>query len=181
MVSWPRLFSLACLVLAVVALVALPFVGAADPDPTVVGPMLIATAPSLIVGVLISWRAVAGWVGPLLALAGLIPAVTLLKDAIVAAGSAPTAGADRARVAAALGRATGGAWMLLFLPFALLLLVYPDGSLISRRWRVVAVALVAVTVMFGLMAAFTPVASSAGAIGARTWVVAQLVLLHTPF
>ena len=177
MVSWPRLFSLACLVLAVVALVALPFVGAADPDPAVVGPMLIATAPSLIVGVLISWRAVAGWVGPLLALAGLIPAVTLLKDAIVAAGSAPTAGADRARVAAALSRATGGAWMLLFLPFALLLLVYPDGSLISRRWRVVAVALVAVTVMFGLMVAFTPVASPAGAIGTRTWAVAQVVLL----
>ena len=84
----------------------------------------------------------------------------MLKDAIVAGGAVATASADQARFAAALGRVTQGAWMLLFLPFALLLLVYPDGSFVSRRWRAVAAALVAVVVAFCLLGAVSPAVSA---------------------
>ena len=47
-----------------------------------------------------------------------------------------------------LDQTTQGSWMLLYLPLALLLLVFPDGHLPGRRWRVVAWGLPAIAVVF---------------------------------
>lgn len=48
-----------------------------------------------------------------------------------------------------------GLWMLWYLPAAGLLLVFPTGKVLSRRWRLVAVGLPALVVVFCVVAAFT--------------------------
>lgn len=51
---------------------------------------------------------------------------------------------------------TPGNWMLLYVPSALLMLVFPDGRLPGRRWRWVAGGLLTVPALFLLLAAFDP-------------------------
>jgi signal transduction histidine kinase len=51
---------------------------------------------------------------------------------------------------------TEGGWMWLYVPVALLLLVFPDGRFLSSRWRSVAVALIVVVVAYGFLTATAP-------------------------
>jgi signal transduction histidine kinase len=49
-----------------------------------------------------------------------------------------------------------GSWMWLYVPLALLVLVYPDGRLPGRRWRIVSYGLPLVAVLFTVGAAMDP-------------------------
>lgn len=155
--AWPRRVSIACIVLAVVAAGATVVIGAVG-APSVSIPwwyavQLIACVPALVLGLVVSRQQTGGAVGALLSLGGLVPALLGVGDVlgVVAADNPALAGA-----ASSLRQATAGTWMLFFLPFALLLLVFPDGRLVSRRWRVVAIGLPGVVGAFCLLAAFGP-------------------------
>jgi len=49
-----------------------------------------------------------------------------------------------------------GTWVLLFVPIGLLLLLFPAGRLLSRRWRWVVAGLVLIAVTFPVIAALSP-------------------------
>lgn len=95
--------------------------------------LVIALVP-LTLGVVVARAVPRGPVGPLLAFAGFsVVATNLVRgDAL-----GPFA----------------GSWMLLYLSFAIILLVVPDGRAASRRWAGVGWALVAVVIIFNLLCA----------------------------
>jgi len=164
--AWPRGVSIACMVLAmaaVSAVIVLVEVGApTDPAPWWFVAQLVVCTPALVLGLLISLQPSGAVVGVLLSFAGLVPALLGLVDVLgVVAENNPALG----EAAASVRQATSGAWMLLFLPFALLLLVFPDGRLVSRRWRVVAVGLPMVVAGFCLLGAFSPGAADEDPVG----------------
>ena len=138
--AWPRGISIACMVLALAAVsaaIVLVQVGApTDPAPWWFVAQLVVCVPALVLGLLISLQQSGAVVGALLSFAGMVPPLLGLVDVLgVVAKDNPALGAT----AASVRQATSGAWMLLFLPFALLLLVFPDGRLVSRRSSCVAV------------------------------------------
>ncbi len=155
--AWPQRISIACMVLAFAAAgatVAIVAVGAPNVSPPWwFGVQLAVCLPALVLGLLVSRQEFGGVVGALLSFSGLVPALLGLFDGVgVVAEANPVSGG----AAAFLRQATSGTWMLFFLPFALLLLVFPDGRLVSRRWRVVAVGLPVVVLAFFLLAAAGP-------------------------
>ncbi len=83
-------------------------------------------------------------VGPLIAANGVTGLILVVDVYAAAAARRPDllpGGGD------AFHGATSGTWMFLYLPLAMLLLVFPDGHLPGRRWRVVAYGLPAVAVV----------------------------------
>ena len=155
--AWPRLVSIACIVLAFAAVCAIFLIRAVG-APTAPVPWwfvaeLIVCVPALVLGLLVSREGTGGIVGALLSAAGLVPVLLGVFDVL---GVVAAANPDSGAVANSVHQATSGAWMLLFLPFALLLLVFPDGRLTSRRWRLAAIGLPVVVVVFCLMAAGNP-------------------------
>ncbi|RZT20951.1 signal transduction histidine kinase [Kribbella sp. VKM Ac-2569] len=89
--------------------------------------------PSLLLGCLVAARAPASPIGPALALTALMPALVFtVEDWGSTYGTdAPWPGA---RV---VGVISGGVWAWLFLGFVALVLLFPDGPLPGRRWRLI--------------------------------------------
>lgn len=169
--------SVGSLVLAVAALVSTLIFGPANAPAGVVMASLIASAPALILALVVTWRGRAAVVGLLLAAAGLIPLLILLADALIAAGRMSGASPQQVALSTLLATATAGTWTLLFLPFAVLLLVFPDGRFLARAWRRVAASLAAVVVAFCLLGATQPVWTGFGTVVREGASVAAVVLL----
>src|SRR6266508_1852283 len=88
-------------------------------------------APSLLVALLVGRRRRDGWLAPMLALTGFLPALVLLGSVFK---EGPVAG-----YAVALSQ---GSWVLLFVSAALLVLFFPEGRLRGRdRWLAWAIAI----------------------------------------
>ena len=121
-------------------------------SPRLLGEAVIAAVvalPSAAVALLVERRRPTGWLGPMLALAGCLPAVALLGD-LFKRGSFGD-------YAVALSE---GSWPLLFLSPALLLLLFPGGRVRGRdRW--LAAAIVADAALFVAVGATYPTAYSA--------------------
>src|SRR6266498_169022 len=97
---------------------------------TIVIAVLLA-APSLLVALLVGRRRRDGWLAPMLALTGFLPALVLLGSVFK---EGPVAG-----YAVALSQ---GSWVLLFVSAALLVLFFPEGRLRGRdRWLAWAIAI----------------------------------------
>lgn len=95
--------------------------------------LVVALVP-LILGVVVARASPRSAVGPLLALAGFSGVATsLVRESAIG----PFA----------------GSWMLLYLSFAIVLLIVPDGRAASRRWGAVGWAIVAVVVAFNALCA----------------------------
>jgi signal transduction histidine kinase len=100
--------------------------------------------PSTVLGLVVAGRRPNNSVGLLLTAVGLSSCLLGILDVITAV---------HAPGAEPLARYTEGAWMLWYLPVALLALFFPDGVLPGRRWRLVAVGLPAVVVVFDALLA----------------------------
>src|SRR6266511_2762555 len=88
-------------------------------------------APSMLVALLVGRRRSDGWLAPMLALTGFLPALVLLGSVFK---EGPVAG-----YAVALSQ---GSWVLLFVSAALLVLFFPEGRLRGRdRWLAWAIAI----------------------------------------
>ncbi|MBE3008939.1 two-component sensor histidine kinase [Microbispora sp. NEAU-D428] len=108
--------------------------------------------PSVVLGVLVATRRPRSVVGLLLVLAGATPVHLAVGDSYAnLAGRHP--GLLVSEVYAALSQ---GDWMLLYVPAALLTLVFPDGRLPGRRWRWAVAGLLVVPVLFMLVVACVP-------------------------
>ncbi len=102
-------------------------------DPAVITAVLVGVVP-LALSVVLARRAAGHPAGPLLAAAG---SVLIVMSLPLGADAGPFA----------------GTWTLLYLPFAVLLVLLPDGRAASPRWRAVAWAVTGVAVAFALAAA----------------------------
>ncbi len=91
-------------------------------------------------------------VGPLLAATGLVSCGTAATEAYIAALSDRPGSLTVHPVAAALNE---GSWMWVYVPPALLALVFPDGRLGSTRRRLVAAGLLIVPVLFMVLVAMS--------------------------
>ena len=130
------------------------------PAPDIFVVPLVAAVP-LMLGILVVIGAPRHRAGVLLAAAGL---VGLAENAVAEGRSGPFE----------------GLWMLLYLPFALLLLVMPDGVAASGRWRTVGWTLTSVTAIFAALVAlawFAPGASAAVDLAALPLLAVFLVCL----
>ncbi len=110
---------------------------------------LVLSLPSLALGWVVLRKEPRNLVGTTICLFGLLPLMTLFTDSyavVVAArpGLLP--------VSDVLVTLQPGSWMVLYVPAALLLLLFPTGRLPSRRWRPVVVGLFVVPVLFDLAA-----------------------------
>ncbi len=128
----------------------------------------LAAAPSLGVGFVIARREPRNIVGPVLMLVGLLPVLVVTLDGWAASRW------PGASVATVL---SGGDWIFMYLGPIALALVFPDGHLLSRRWRVVAVACVAVPVAFFVSALFAPASDLVGLVGVLLLPVQLAVLV----
>ena len=153
--------------------------------------MAIATVlgfASVALGVVVATKRPDNLVGALLAWVGLMPVAIASSDAYAEAFIARP---DVVPVSAFLLSLDPGSWMFLYVPPALLALLFPDGRLPDgRRWRVLAAALIVVPVLFMFVAAFDPEPfpapftgvphafraglAHAGAAGRRVWPAADL-------
>ncbi|TKV60595.1 hypothetical protein FDO65_02540 [Nakamurella flava] len=111
-------------------------------------------APSVVVGVLLGVRVPHSPVGPALAWVGVCPAVVLTVERWAGTVAAPDPWPGAA--AANLVVAPQAIWPLHFVGLLALLLVYPDGRLPGRGWRVVAVAVGIVPVLLAAQLALNP-------------------------
>jgi signal transduction histidine kinase len=115
-----------------------------------VGGLAIASVP-LVAGLLVSRHVPDNVIGPLLAAEALAVVVTASTDIygyVAAKGELPAT--------IWLAGAKEGGWMILFIPFAMLVLFFPDGHLPGPRWRVVPLLLAVVSGLFELGTALTP-------------------------
>ncbi len=155
LVALPRLLTYAAAML-VFALMVAPVVPAVAGDGTVApdGMALVIgialALPSVVLGVLVATRRPRGVVGLLLVLAGATTVYLAVGDSY--ASLAVRRGLFT-EVYAALSQ---GDWMFLYVPSALLMLVFPDGRLPGRRWRWAVAGLLVVPVLFMLIAACVP-------------------------
>jgi hypothetical protein len=109
---------------------------------------------SVVLGVLVATRRPGNVVGLLLVLVGAVASGVAFGDVYTGVverrpGLLPVSGLYVAL--------SGGTWMFLYVPPALLMLSFPDGRLLpGRRWRWVAGGLLAVPVLFTLLVALNP-------------------------
>jgi signal transduction histidine kinase len=116
-------------------------------DAGYLGVVVVLTLPAVALGLIVARRRPGNVVGPLLVGMGLAPCLVGLLDI------ATTVSARRPGVvpgAHVLSTLDGGAWTLWYLPVALLALYFPDGALLSPRWRAVAIGLPLLVVAFEL-------------------------------
>jgi len=109
-----------------------------------IGTLLV--APVIILGVVIATRRPDNVVGTLLVLVGAAPLVVVLLTGVVGEVHATQPGA--LPVSPWLVALEQGAWMWLYVPGALLMLVFPNGRLLGPRWRWVAWGLLVVPIAF---------------------------------
>lgn len=102
-------------------------------------PFLIAAVPSLVVGFLVARRRPTNLVGPVLMLVGLLP------EAVFASQASAHLDWAGASVAAAIADLD---WIVLYLAPIALALVFPTGTLLSKRWRIVAIGCVVVPLLY---------------------------------
>ncbi len=112
-----------------------------------------ASAPSVVLGLVVARRRPDNAVGPLLAAVGLVVLGTGVTDLY---GLVVERRPGLLPATEAYAPLAEGAWMWLYVPLALLMLVFPDGRFLSPRWRWVAVALLGVVVAFGVLVAGAP-------------------------
>jgi signal transduction histidine kinase len=109
---------------------------------------------SVALGVVVAAKRPDNLVGALLTLVGLLPIGIAAGEAY---SDAYAARPDLVPVSALLTSLDPGTWIFLYVPPALLALVFPDGRLpAGRRWRALAAALIAVPIAFVILAAFDP-------------------------
>ena len=116
-------------------------------DVTYFAVIVILAVPAVVLGLIVARRRPSNVVGALLVAMGLAPCVIGLLD-IATTISARRPGAVPA--AGVLTALDNGVWPLWYLPIALLALCFPDGRLLSRRWRVLAIGLPLVVVALEL-------------------------------
>jgi signal transduction histidine kinase len=150
----PRLsaYVLAALVVLEVVAVAV-LVGIADQPVIRVAVASVLSLFSAAVGVVVARRRPTNWVGPLLVLVAMVPINQAFDD--MYADVVQTHPGLLPVWDVYLGLSPG-TWMWLFVPPALLILVFPDGRLPGRRWRWVAFGLVIVPLLFMFPAAADP-------------------------
>jgi signal transduction histidine kinase len=155
-VPWPRLLVWVIAGLTAGVVVAAVIVVVVSPEPDVASTValwLVLGLPSTTVGLLVSRRRPANPVGALLLFNGLVAYTVGLSDAYeLVVGQDP----GRLPVWDVVVPLMEGAWMWLYVPVALLMLVFPDGRFLGERWRNVAAALIAVVLAFGLLVATAP-------------------------
>ena len=111
-------------------------------------------AASIGLGLVVTRRRPGNIVGALLVCVGFLPVYVASGDIYTAAVAVRP---DLMPVSAVYIALSLGSWMFLYVPPALLALVFPDGRLpAGRRWRWVAAGLLAVPVAFLIVAAFDP-------------------------
>jgi signal transduction histidine kinase len=106
--------------------------------------------PAVVLGLLVALRRPRNAVAPLLTLVG---SAVIVVVALGDEQTAVTVGLHE--MASVTGFATAlaqGSWMLLYLPTALLLLVFPTGRFAGRAWRRVGIALLVVSAVFLVLA-----------------------------
>ncbi|MEV7006934.1 histidine kinase [Streptosporangium sp. NPDC051022] len=108
--------------------------------------------PSAALGTLVAVRRPGSMVGPLLMLVG-ATAVWVTVDDLYASAVTRRPDLPLPELYLALSQ---GDWMFLYVPAALLMLVFPDGRLPGRRWRWAVVGLLVVPVLFMLISMFDP-------------------------
>jgi signal transduction histidine kinase len=153
----PRLVAVCVAVLTAGLLVAATAIGSLAPSAARMLALLAVGVLAALVttlGLLVARRRPDNVVGALLCLMGLGPVLVALAatyDAVVRArpGVLP--------VSSVVVGLEQGSWVVLYVPVALLMLVFPDGHLLpGRRWRVVAAALVLDAVAFDVLAGTVP-------------------------
>jgi signal transduction histidine kinase len=110
-------------------------------------------ATSVTLGLAVAARRPDNPVGALLAWVGVLPIWMAYGDMQTAAYAVRP---DLVPVSATRYALSLGSWMFLYVPPALLALVFPDGRLPGRRWRPVAAGLIAVPVLFTVLVAVDP-------------------------
>jgi signal transduction histidine kinase len=109
---------------------------------------------SVALGVAVATKRPDNLVGALLCLVGLLPIAIASGDVY---GDAVARRPDLVPVSALMTSLEPGTWMFLYVPAALLALIFPNGRLPDgRRWRWLAAGLIAVPVLFTVVAAFDP-------------------------
>ena len=125
-----------------------------DIDLVQVWSTVVLVLPSAVVGLVVAVRRPDNVVGPLISLQGTLFALMFAwqgaYDDVVLRhpGALPASAA-----VAALER---GSWMVLYVPVALVMLTFPSGHVLTRRWWWVAVGLVAAATLFTLIATMSP-------------------------
>jgi signal transduction histidine kinase len=150
-VRWPRLMAYAAAGAGFVAVVVGVVGLIIAPSPGGIGWFVIACLaglPALAVGVLVARYAPDNWVSALLALHGACLIAIAGTDAYWTAAQIE----PRLPISASVTSLSIGSWMWLYIPLALLALVFPDGHL-SRRTRLTAIGLVGVGVVYPLLQA----------------------------
>ena len=111
-------------------------------------------AASISLGLVVATRRPGNIVGALLVCVGILPIDVAAGDIYTDAYAARP---DLLPASAVVIGLSLGSWMFLYVPPALLALVFPDGRLPDgRRWRWVAAGLIAVPTAFTILAAFDP-------------------------
>lgn len=108
---------------------------------------LAMSLPGLVLGSIITRRFPLHWVGALLSVAGLIMLGIGVYDTYLAAAQQHPS----MPVSAVLVSLAQGSWMLLYLPWALMLLVFPAGRFETRFDRILARCLILIAVVFGIL------------------------------
>ena len=145
------------LLAAVAALAAVIAVAAGIPAGALTSMQLAATvavtAPSVLLGLLVIERRPRNIVGAVLVALGTFPLVLTATEAWGATASGVARPWPAAR---AVGVISAGDWVWLYVPLMWLAMLFPDGHLLSRRWRVV----LAASVAFPLLGQATAVVSA---------------------
>lgn len=148
--AWARILSWAPIPLATTLLAVAAWAVAAGIDAAATGWMAMTLAmslPSLILGQVIARRFPGHGVGALLSIAGLVVLGIGVYDTYLAAAQLHPG----IPVSGVLVSMTQGSWMLLYLPWALMLLVFPSGRFERRAEHGLAVCLVVVVMVFGVL------------------------------
>jgi signal transduction histidine kinase len=110
----------------------------------------VGSAPALVMGWVVLRHVPGNAVGALLCLLGVLPNWMVFTDNYPAVLERRPGSLPMSDILIALQE---GGWMWLYVPPGLLMLYFPTGRLLSRRWRAVAVGLVLVPVLFEVVAA----------------------------
>ena len=153
--AWPRAFAVlicggAALTLAASAAFLVRF---RDLDPLELVVVSLVLLPAIALGLLIAVRRPHARIAPVLCLTGAVPLVIGFGDVY---GAAVAAHPGVLPVSGVLVGLSSGSWMLLYVPAAFVLLLFPDGRLPGPRWRVVAIGLLVVPVAFATLGMFDP-------------------------